>query len=348
MTDQVRPIFMPVGVADPELRVGYVANSTSGIEAIELLNGMLIWQTELIARPVLVFENLLAALRTVEDRTNAFQLISIDRTKNGEVLLESDPLEFPEWIQATISPDQSFRYEISADQNELILEWEAHARYRGGASPSAHILAQSTQDAAGVARFNCRTGKVSEFPRHEKKIALPGILQGENLFSYQQGASSVWHSEPWACDGKFAVIIGEVFDDDQSLKLQTWDGRTGKVDEPVSLLTGQALVSYVTPDGLYVLIHSEAQNGHQKHDWWFFSVTTGEELARLNYEDGTKEACVVNSRAYYLVEDPPPALRHDAEILRSTIKAVDVASGKVIWERPLSEQPTRRQAALRQ
>jgi hypothetical protein len=346
MTDHVKPIFLPAGVADPDGTVGYVAGTASGIDAIELLNGKVIWRTELIARPVFVFENLLVTLRTIEDRTNSLRLICLDRIKNADPVLESDAIEFPEWVTVNTLPDQSFSYDISADQNELILEWEAHARYRGGASPSAHILAQSTQDAAGVVRFNLRSGKVSKSDREEKKIELPDDLEGAILFSYQQGASSVWHSEPWTFDGNFGVIIGEVSGDQQTLKLQTWDGASAKVDEAVLLLTGEALVSYVTPDGLCVLIHSEAQ--HQEHDWWLFSVKTGKRLAVLNYEEGAKEACVLNSRVFYLVEDPPPAQRRDAGILRSTIKAVEISSGKVVWERLLSEQPPRRQPALRQ
>jgi len=346
MADRVNPISLPAGVADFEGTAGYVAGMTRGIDAIELLNGEIIWRAELLARPLFVFEHLLLALRAIEDRTNCLQLVCIDRIKNGELVRESDPIELPEWITVNTVPDESFSYDVSADQSELIIEWEGHARYRGGASPSAHILAQSTQDAAGILRFNFRTGEVSKSARDEKRIEMPGNLEGAIPFSYQRGASSIWHTEPWAFDGKFGVIIGEVSGDQQSLQLQTWDGASGKVDEPVLLLTGEALVSYVTPDGLYVLIHSEAQA--QQHNWWLFSTKTGKKLAVLNYEDGAKEACVLNSRLYYLVEDPPPAHRHEAEALRSTIKAVEISSGKVVWERLLSEQPTNRQAALRQ
>lgn len=350
MSDQLKPVFLPAGVADPEGAAGYVGCMTSGIDAIDLRDGTVIWRAELIARPVFVFENRLVALRTIEDRLNSLQLICIGR-KNGEAVLESDPIDFPEWVVVSTLPDQSFSYDISADENELILEWEAHALYRGGAPPSAPILAQSKQDAAGVVRFNFRTGAVSKSDRQEKGIELPGNLEGTTLFSYQRGASSVWHSEPWAfngnfANGKFGVVIGEVSGALQSLKLQRWTGASGKIDASVLLVTGEALVSYVTPDGLYLLIHSEAQP--QKNDWWLFSVSDGKKSADLKYEDGAREACVLNSRLFYLVEDPPPAHRQDAQTLRSTIKAVEISTGKVIWERLLSELPMKPKAALRQ
>jgi hypothetical protein len=345
-SDQVRPIFLPAGVAAPDQQIGYVGGMAGGIEALHLLTGELVWQSDLNARPVMVFENLLAALSPVQGRPNALQLIEIDR-KEGEFVRASDSLVFPDWVLAAVAPNLSFSYEVGADGHDLIFEWEAHARYEGGAPPSARIQAQATQDAAGVARFNLRTGKVTEFPAHdEKSIELPKSLREENLFSYQRGTSSFWQTEPWAFDGKFAVLIGEVLEDRQTLKLQTWDAKFRESAAPVSLVTGQALVSYVTPEGLYLFVHSELQN--QKRDWWLFSVITGKLLTVLNYEEVTRETCVVNDRVYYLVEDAASAPRQGQENLRSTLKAVDVASGKLLWERLLSVRPTSKQAALRQ
>lgn len=346
-SDHLRPVFLPSGVAAPNQQVGYVATMTGGIEALDLLTGELLWRAELAARPVLIFQNLLAALALVEGRANALQLIEVDLNKEGELVRESDALVFPDWVRATITPDLFFSYEVSVDGNDLILEWEGHARYEGGAPPSALIQAQSTQDAAGAARFNLQTGEVSELPDHsKKKIELPQGLLEANLFSYQQGASSFWRTEPWVFDDGFAVLIGEVAEDRQTLKLQTWDARTGEIASPIKLLTGQALVSYVTPDGLCLFIHSELQS--DKHDWRLFSVTTGKELTVLKYEEGTREACVLNSRVYYLVEDAAAAHHEGEETLQSTMKAVDVASGRLIWKRLLSLRPTRKRAALRQ
>ena len=348
-SDQVTPVFLPAGVAAPEQPVGYVVDLTGGIEALDLLTGKLLWQAALNARPIFVFENLLVALRPMQDRANLLQFIVVDRNAKGELVLESKPVVFPDWVRANIEQDQSFSYRISAEQNDLIFHWAARARYQGGASPSAKILKQFTQDAAGIVRFNFRTGEVKELPAPEEmKIELPEALQEASLFSYQQGGSSIWHTEPWAFDGRFAVIIGEVLDDLQALKLQKWDAETAEIEPPIPLVTGQALVSYVTPDGLFLFIHSEIQSQDHNHDWWLFSVATGKGLAVLNYEDGTREACVVNSVIYFLVDDPPPTLRSGGETVQSTLKAVDVASGKLLWERLLSRRPTKKQTAQRQ
>lgn len=344
-SNQVRPIFLPAGVAAPDQHIGYVGIS-GAIEALDLHTGESLWRAEIDARPVLVFENLLVVLSPVKGKANALKLVEVDRNNEGEFVRESDELMFPDWVHATITPDLFFSYEVSRDGSDLVLEWEAHARYQGGASPSAQIQAQATQDTAGTARFNLQTGEVREFPGgHKQKIELPSRLLEANLFSYQRGASTFWHTEPWSFDGRFAVLVGEVVEDRQTLKLQTWDG-TGEIAPANTLLTGQALVSYVTPDGLYLFVHSEILS--DKPDWWIFSVTTGKELAVLKYEEVTREGCVLNSRVYYLVEDAASAPQRAGENLRSKMKAVEIASGKLIWERLLSLRPTRKPAALRQ
>lgn len=350
--DQVRPVFLPAGVAEPDKRVGYVADTNGGIEALDLLNGKLYWRADVTARPVIVFENTLVALRPAEDKASDLQVVVLDRSNEGNMMLESDLLVFPDWVTATTEPNQFFGYEVRIDRTELKLVWEAHARYRGGAPPPGYVLAQANRDAAGVSRINLNTGEVTMLPpENEIEIGLPEAYQQESLFSYQMGASSSWHTKPWAVDHRFAVIAGEVFDDQQTLKLQMWDAATGKTEQSISLVTGHALISYVTPDGRYLFIHSELTTGtppDYKRPWWLFSVVAGKRLGVLNYEQDTKEACVLNSHVYYLVENPPPASRTGGELVQTKMKALDIVSGALLWERRLSDRVAKRRPALRQ
>lgn len=109
--------------------------------------------------------------------------------------------------------------------------------------------------------------------------------------------------------------------------------------EPAGLIAGQALVTYVTPDGCYLLIHSEMQ---AQGSWWLFSVVNGAQMAVLPYEEGAKEACILDSHVYYILENSAAGVRG------STLKAVDIVSGKLIWQRPLSSQRSERRPTLRQ
>ena len=76
-SNQVRPIFLPAGVAAPDQHIGYVGIS-GAIEALDLHTGESLWRAEIDARPVLVFENLLVVLSPVKGIANALKLVEVD------------------------------------------------------------------------------------------------------------------------------------------------------------------------------------------------------------------------------------------------------------------------------
>jgi hypothetical protein len=343
--DQITIIPFPAGVADPDGQRAYVA--AGGIEAIELSTGLQLWRADLPGRPVAVTERRLIVLCSTPEAENELHLLTLDKDK-GDATKPLAAAVFPRWVVASIVPDESFSYQITIDGVQLCFAWEAHARYRGGAPPSDQVLAQETNDAQGVIRINVATGETKALDdAAQKEIELPEILNQTIIFSYQRGASATWHSEPWSFDHRLAVISGEVSDDRQTLKLVRWAASGNDIDEPVSLVSGQNLVSYVTPDGLFIFIHSEAPGSGDIQPWHLFSARSGEQIAVLNYEDGTKEPCVLGSSLYHLVEDPPPAARISAQTLQVTMKALDLVSGRLLWERLLLRQSTRSRPTLR-
>jgi hypothetical protein len=352
--DQIKPIFLPAGVAGPDKRAGYVSDTAGGIQALDLAEGELIWRSQLAARPLIASENGLAVLgRATPEKENALQVVLLDRQDQGKLLLESDAVIFPDWASATINTNESFSYGVRLDGDDLLLEWKAQARYRGGAPPSAYIQAQANKAATGLARIDLKTGKVRMLPLESRReTELPKELQESTLFSYQIGASDTWETEPWLVDEKIAAAItGEIDEEQQALQLQRWNPATGKAQKPVALVKGLALVSYVTPDGGYIFIHSEMpteESSPNKTPWWLFSVSTGKQLAVLDYEQGAREACVLASKVYYIVDNPPPALRSDGDILQSTIKALDIVSGRLLWQHLLSGKRSALRPALRQ
>ena len=70
-----RPLFLPGGVAERAARIGYVAGG--GVEALNLLTGEALWQATVAARPVLVYEQKVAALQTVAGLDNALQVVAL-------------------------------------------------------------------------------------------------------------------------------------------------------------------------------------------------------------------------------------------------------------------------------
>lgn len=148
----------PRGVADPQGRAGYLANTAGGIDAVDLQAGTLLWSSDAGARPLLAFDDRLAAIAAVKSPRNAFRVVMLD-SRSGRVLLTADPFELPEWVTAGAGGG-SLRIRAELRGETLRVTWSAQARYRGGANPPPHVLRQASKDAAGAVRIDLRTGRV--------------------------------------------------------------------------------------------------------------------------------------------------------------------------------------------
>jgi hypothetical protein len=347
--DLGQPVFLPRGVAEPGGRTGYVTNAAAGIDAIDLLTGELLWSTEVASRPLLVFGDRLAAQRSVKGKTNVLEIVVLDVTQQGKLVLISNPVVFPDWVSITSVSEESFACKAFLDHRHLILDWHAHARYQGGAAPPPRILEQATKDAAGTARINLETGQVEMLPHTGHAAAqLPDGLQYVTSRPYLAG--SAWQTNPWVAGKKLCALVSAESEGREALYLKTWDVSTGEAHEPILLVTGNALVPYVTPDGRYLFIHHELPSVPQPAEteaWWVFSVETGQRLAQLDYEPGTQEACVLGARVYYLIEGPPAPVTSGGSILPYILKARELTSGQVLWERPLQARRVSKPPALR-
>lgn len=148
----------PRGVADPQGRAGYVANTAGGIDALDLQAGTLLWSSDARARPLLAFDGRLAALAAEKGTRNAFRVVVLD-THVGRASFTADPFELPEWVKAGAG-GESLRIRAELHGETLRLTWSAQARYQGGANPPPHVLRQAERDAAGAVRIDLRTGRV--------------------------------------------------------------------------------------------------------------------------------------------------------------------------------------------
>jgi hypothetical protein len=243
-----RPIIIPRGVADSEGRRGYLANDVAaGISALDLTTGELLWTTDAATQPVFVAESRLAALKRESQSANVLLVIMLNVDGQGKVALVSEPIVLPDWMVVTTAPSEDFSFEVWGDANELRLEWEAHARYRGGAAPSLQIQQQATHDAAGVARVNLKRGRVEMLPPEEQVIRqFQKRLEEVETASFKRGTK--WFSAPEIVGEKIAALI---FKDGEepALMLQTWRLPAVEEETAVAVGKGRGLVPEVTPDG---------------------------------------------------------------------------------------------------
>jgi hypothetical protein len=347
--DLGQPVFLPRGVAEPGGRTGYVTNASAGIDAIDLPTGELLWSTEVATRPLLVFDDRLAAQRSVKEKPHVLEIVVLDVTQQGKLVLTSDPMVFPDWLSITPGTEESFAYKVFYYHPYLTLEWHAHARYKGGAAPPPHILEQATKDAAGTARMNLETGQVEMLP-HTRHAAAPLPDGLHDVTSRPYLTRSGWHTDPWVVGKKLCALVSEESEGREALYLKMWDVSTAQTHEPILLVTGNALVPYVTPDGRYLFIHQElppAPQAAETQAWLVFSAETGQRIAQLDYEPGTQEACVLESRVYYLTEGPPVPITSGGVILPDILKARELTSGQVLWERTFQARRVSKPPALR-
>jgi hypothetical protein len=338
----IQPLFLPRGVAEPSGKIGYVANGTDGIEAIDLENGTTLWTTGEASYPLFATSNWLAAQKMLPAQSNSFQIAKLDTKRKGSLLLLSEPIVFPDWISVQPPNDEDFSFQVYASTDDFFIDWQAQSRYRGGANPPSYVLQQSTRADRGTIRVDLKSGKVEMLPPTDRRAAPRQEASLEEQFG------SGW----WIAGQNLAVLLWEESQGQQVLQLRTRGGTAShRVENVIELARGKALVSYVTPDGCYILVHTDPHSqlsSHQKKPWWIFSAETGHLLAKLDYEVGTKAASILNSKIYYLVEEEINSTARSGTLLRSVLKSKDLSTNRLLWEHLLQEQPTQQPPPLPQ
>jgi hypothetical protein len=161
--EQVRPaapVHFPRGVADPAGRVGYVADGTR-VVAVDLVAGRPLWRSDDAGRPLIADGERLAAARPGERVPNVLAIVVLDATREGRTVLVSDPVRFPEWVTVATERRAKFRLRARLQGDLLRLEWEAHARYAGGAPPPPDVSQAAAQDGSGAVEVDLGTGVVT-------------------------------------------------------------------------------------------------------------------------------------------------------------------------------------------
>jgi hypothetical protein len=155
--DQTVPRFIPGGVADPAARIGFFRSPTGGIDAVDLWNGKLQWNFKEADVPLCAIYNRLFALGGKKNQVHVFAL---DTWKEGNVLVKSKPIVFPEWVSVAPAYGRSFRAHIRPDMRGVWLSWEARAFYAGGAKPTPEQEKAARREASGVYHSVLDTGDV--------------------------------------------------------------------------------------------------------------------------------------------------------------------------------------------
>jgi hypothetical protein len=314
------PVFFPGGVADPAGGAGYIADG-AGIVAVGLRDGQPLWRTDRAERPLISDGERLAAATAHERLGSALRVVVLATRRQGEPVLVSDPVVLPEWVTVAMERREAFRVSARAVGNRLRLEWEAHARYGGGAPPPAHVRRAAVRGAAGVVEIDLESGVVAPLTT-DPEASAPTALRRPPLDAYDLEG-------PWLAGTAAARLVWGVDDGEQVLVLETSDPSTGDTGAVVELARGQGLVPQVTPDGCHLLLHEEPSPGGDG-PWRVFSVKTGRRVATLTHDAGASAPTLLGDRVFYLVERPEDGTA------RRALRARELGSDTLAWELPLA------------
>jgi hypothetical protein len=342
----VEPIFFPYGVADENEQIGCLANKQSGLDALHLKTGEWLWHTDQAFEPLIMVNNLLAAKCQTAVDANQLQIIFLDINHPQADALLSERLIFPQWVEVQSS---DFECKIYVENKELIVVWEAHTFYKGGAPPGKLILQQASKDAEGVARIDMETGKVSMLAKTEAVAGKKAeVFEPVISLPYKKGFS--WYSAPWTVgDQTFALLSDDT--PQQITFLKVWQAATGKQILEEEIVKGGVFNFHVTRDGKYLFAQSadmENPSSLPEPEWQIFSLQPLKRLATLRLEPEFDLPAIINSHLYYLSQDSDNGLEDNFAIRRETIKARDLDSGKLLWEAKLQAVAQASPKALRQ
>ncbi len=131
----------------------------------------------------------------------------------------------------------------------------------------------------------------------------------------------------------------------QRLVLHSWDRQSQKEQQPKELLSGQRLQVRATLDERVLCLRESRPRPDDSGSWmvkkaptlWsLFSVQTGELLGRIPDEAGMNTIAVLGPRVYYLIPGALHGTLSQPHIQPQTLRAVDLQSGKKLWEHPVA------------
>jgi hypothetical protein len=327
-----KPVLLPGGIADDAGRTGFLASAVGGIEAIDLQTGEVLWESIEAQRPLLLVGSRLIAQAGI--RRNRFRIL-VYEVRTGECMRESDPVVLPGWVVTGSAPGRSFDARWRLEGNVLVCAWEAEAWYADSAHPTTEQAEAARKQASGVARIDLDTGIVESGPAEKTETGPPpkALKELEKLAVRWQGAI-----------GPFtAALVLEESSSGQSLVLRMWEPATGKAAEPRELLHGKRLLVQTTLDGKYLCLRDGGTRPDEKgsrtlpeQSWMLVSLDLAAPIRKVPYEAGTQTLAVVGSRLFYAVSGPVQGAIHRPLVQPRTLKAVNLESGKVLWQRPVA------------
>lgn len=324
------PVRIPHGIVDTHADVAYVVGKEGRTFCLSLGTGEVLASTDHASIPLATDKGMLIGWSYTPHRPNEIHLFSAAR--QGRVLLPrwEQALQFPEWVDLRSPEPENFMLDAEIREGRVILTWEAHARYRGGAAPSVEVEKAAIRDERQTIEFDGKdgaiTGKHRDEPVPPLKRITPRLKPNTKIVSYRSGTT--WETQRWRAGAVNACLIRTA--DEPGIVLLHQDA--SGTETQIRLTGNPQSVAAVTLDGRFIFIH-ESEGAESA--WEMFSAETGARTASLGFDPGTGGVSVVKNSVLYEVGEAVKGMR------RRTLRCRNLLTGKQMWSFVLDEEAVR-------
>jgi hypothetical protein len=330
---------IPHGIADPEGNVAYVVGPEGLIHCLELGSGEILARTDFPASPLTIDRGTLIGWRPAPGQPNAVRLFAAVRQGNVLRMKWEKTLYLPDWVEVDSLEANRFTLEATIESKLVVVTWEAHSRYRGGAPPPPQVEEAATHEERRTVRLDPETGAAVGQERTEPALSLeeqvlPEVPPTMRIVPYRSGTS--WVTQSWRVGSADAFLARTVKEPGIVLVRHDPAGAAGPSE--IRLTNDPAAEAAVTPDGRMVFIH---EPGGDAPAWHVFSAETGDRITRLPFDPGTEGVAVVNDQVLYLVVKDRGGTR------RRSLRSRNLQTGEAMWSFLLSEETLRAPPPLR-
>jgi hypothetical protein len=356
--EQRAPFFkMTWGVATPDGKTVYVTGISGKVEALDLATGKVRWTFEDPGRPLALVGRRLAIEVAVadKDKTNAVRVVLVN--DRGKQVGQSAPITLPERVALARAAGPGIAGSAWSDGNYLYLSWGGRFGGPGGrgfgggkgGGPGGPGGRGPRAAPSGVAKVDLLTGKVQMLEGDDvpsppalklpDEIARgprgPGGRGGRGAFAPRAGVN-----------GPYFVAITIARDEEvREVILKRWDRSTDTALEPMVLAKTGVVEASLSIDFRTVLVNLREQPDQEESPtfWRAYSTLTGKEVGSLLEQEGAFGVTALGDRVFFVIRRAPEP---PANAIRPrTIRALDLKTGKVLWEHAIEplRTPQRRE-----
>jgi hypothetical protein len=326
------PEPIPLGVSDPEGRVGAIAID-GNTDFIDLVTGERLRLLAQIGSPLMIDESYLIGWQRQTDPSRT-RLFRVALPPSDAAPVWSDGFDLP------TGPELEFDVKLLRDENLYRFYWKGLALPHGGVPPlrlSTHAEGRERID-VDVETFKILARQPEDGFAEEQERASRGeqlARQAAGLI-YQQGGQL--RNAPWEAPGgeRYLRVLGALGAKEQRLAIARV--AQPELNDPVEIGTRDALGAppELSLDGRHLAL---VENNPGSPFWNIFSTATGQRVGTVPSRNGFAAFRVFGHRLICLEEDSTRNAADLTIVVERHLQCIDLEDGRKAWVYPL---PTKR------